>query len=520
MAPQPTAAEKAAQIKALDRLKKDGLLTGVTSAWHLLKDTMPANNPSKKTIADYMRGDSSLQVHRMPRNVAGPKHAIAAVIPDAQPLSAVFVDTFFLAPSLKKKVAFSACILYIDALTKAIHLEPCALGQSDRPFSSQNLAGLKTFINKVQTKAGDSNLMLLKIRTDGGGENLGVFKQWLADQREAHPHHFKHTMTSGSRASGNSLAERCISSVRRLIGAHFRSKQAQWVANDVPNRDRRYNWTDYVKHYEDTYMNRVHNTIKCTPNDAVRQIGVTYTELRDRIIERAEKRYGDRELDPYQPTKMRKEKQVLKVGDHVRKQIYKSGPGRNTLDASKSNKASFGHNYSTDRFIIDTVNAAEHTRGGGKNTTYLLRKEGSQSQERGVWTRAQLLFVPPPSTLDLTKAAEAEEQDSDDDSDDDYNDKATGSIRPPRDDGHRYQKNDILLIDRKFWDSSFDNGAIGARELRQLRREAHEATITRKLPRRTNKPGVQFYTIEIDGETFRSIPNLDTSAHVEFLAET
>ena len=93
-------------------------------------------------------GDSTLQVHRMPRNVAGPKLAIAAVIPDAQPLSTVFVDTFFLAPSLKKKVAFSACILYIDALSKAIHLEPCALGQSDRPFSSQSLAGLKAFIKK------------------------------------------------------------------------------------------------------------------------------------------------------------------------------------------------------------------------------------------------------------------------------------------------------------------------------------------------------------------------------------
>ena len=518
MAPQATAADKQAQISALDQLKKEGLLTGVTSAWHLLKSKMPINNPSKKTIATYMRDKPDLQPHRMPRNVTGPKHSIAAVIPDAKPLSAVFVDTFFLAPSLKKKVAFTACILYIDALTKAIHLQPCALGQADRPFSSTNLAGLKTFINKVQTKAGDSNLMLLKVRTDGGGENLGDFKQWLADQREAHPHHFKHTMTSGSRASGNSLAERCISSVRRIIGAHFRSKQAQWIANDIPNRDRRYNWTDYAKHYEDTYMNRVHNTIKCTPNDAVRQIGVTYTELRDRIIERAEKRYGNRVLDPYQPTKMRKENQVLKVGDHVRKQTYQSNkPGRNTLDASKSNKASFGENYSSDLFIIDTVNAAENTRGGGKQTTYLLRKHGSQAQERGVWTRAQLLFVPA-STLDYTQGAEAEEQD-DDDSDDDYNDKATGSIRPPRDDGHRYKQNDILLIDRKFWDSSFDNGAISARKLRQLRRESHEANITRRLPRRANRPGVQFYTIEIDGETFRSIPNLDTSAHVEFLAE-
>ena len=55
-------------------------------------------------------------------------------------------------------------------------------------------------------------------------------------------------------------------------------------------------------------MNRVHGTIKCTPNGAVRQNGVTYTELSDRTIERAEKRYGDRELGPYKPTKMRKEK--------------------------------------------------------------------------------------------------------------------------------------------------------------------------------------------------------------------
>ena len=214
--------------------KKEGMLTGVTSAWNLLKGTVPTNNPSKKTIANYMHDKSDLQPHRMPRNVAGPKLAIAAVIPEANPLSAVFVDTFFLAPSLKKKVTYTACILYIDALTKMIYLQECTLGQADRPFASTNLAGSKTFINKVQTKAGNSSLMLLKVRTDGGGENLGEFKQWLADQREAHPHHFKHTMASrGGRARGNSLAERCISSVRRLIGAHFRSKQAAWVANTM-----------------------------------------------------------------------------------------------------------------------------------------------------------------------------------------------------------------------------------------------------------------------------------------------
>ena len=89
----------------------------------------------------------------MPRNVVGPKQAIAAVIPDAKPLSAVFVGTFSLAPSPKKKVSYTACILYTGALTKMIHLELCALGQADRPFASTNLAGLKTFISKAQTKA-------------------------------------------------------------------------------------------------------------------------------------------------------------------------------------------------------------------------------------------------------------------------------------------------------------------------------------------------------------------------------
>ena len=119
MPPQPTAAEKAAQIKALDRLKKDGLLTGVTSAWHLLKDTMPTNNPSKKTISAYMSDKPDIQVQRMPASHAGEKNAVSAVIPHpAVPLSAVFADTFFLAASLKRKKVYKACVLYICALTK------------------------------------------------------------------------------------------------------------------------------------------------------------------------------------------------------------------------------------------------------------------------------------------------------------------------------------------------------------------------------------------------------------------
>ena len=68
------------------------------------------------------------------------------------------------------------------------------------------------------------------VRTDGGSEWRGAFKTWIEDQQAAHPGMYTHTMTSGSRASGNSVAERTIASVRRIIGAHCRSVEADWNA--------------------------------------------------------------------------------------------------------------------------------------------------------------------------------------------------------------------------------------------------------------------------------------------------
>ena len=51
-----TAAEKQAQIDALDQLKKDGRLTGTHSAYAILKDMFPrGKNPGLKTIGDYLR---------------------------------------------------------------------------------------------------------------------------------------------------------------------------------------------------------------------------------------------------------------------------------------------------------------------------------------------------------------------------------------------------------------------------------------------------------------------------------
>jgi hypothetical protein len=143
-----TAAEKQAQIDALDQLKKDGRLTGTHSAYAILKDMFPrGKNPGLKTIGDYMRDKPDLQPHRMPASHAGEKNAVSAVIPHpAVPLSAVFADTFFLAASLKKKKVFKACVLYICALSKLVHLEPASFGDEDRPFSETGRDGCFRFI--------------------------------------------------------------------------------------------------------------------------------------------------------------------------------------------------------------------------------------------------------------------------------------------------------------------------------------------------------------------------------------
>ena len=80
-----------------------------------------------KTIGDYMRDKPDLQPHRMPASHAGEKNAVSAVISwPPIPLSSVFADTFFLAPSLERNKVHKGCILYICALTKFVHLEPAA----------------------------------------------------------------------------------------------------------------------------------------------------------------------------------------------------------------------------------------------------------------------------------------------------------------------------------------------------------------------------------------------------------
>ena len=254
----------------------------------------------------------------------------------------MFADTFFLAASLKKKKVFKACVLYICALTKLVHLEPASFGDEDRPFSETGRDGCIRFIEKVRQLSGMPDLHMVKISTDGGSEWRGAFKTWIENEQAAHPGMYTHTMTSGSRASGNSVAERTIASVRRIIGAHFRSVEADWNARDVPTNQRRYNWTDHVQLYEDRYNNNKHGTIRAKPIDAV-AANPPYAELQTRIAVRAARRYGGRQIDRHMPGKTSHANRVLSIGDLVRKQTFQSGkPGKATLQAKDSKKASQG----------------------------------------------------------------------------------------------------------------------------------------------------------------------------------
>jgi len=500
MPPQTTAAEKAAQIKALDRLKKDGLLTGVTSAWHLLKDTMPTNNPSKKTISAYMSDKPDIQVQRMPASHAGEKNAVSAVIPHpAVPLSAVFADTFFLAASLKRKKVYKACILYICALTKYVHLEPANFGDEDRPFSETGRDGTVRFIEKVRQLSNTPDLEMVKIRTDGGSEWRGAFKTWIEDQQAAHPGMYTHTMTSGSRASGNSVAERTIASVRRIIGAHFRSVEADWNARDVPTNQRRYNWTDHVELYEDRYNQNKHGTIRARPIDAVAG-DPPYTELQTRIAVRAAKRYRGRRIDRHIPTKTSHANRVLSVGDLVRKQTFQSGkPGKATLQAKDSNKASQGGNFSEQIFKVARVNAAS----GNKQTTYILA-DLDDAEERGTWIRPQLLHIPP-ETLNYLSDDDLDDSDDDDEEEGDYNDAATADPRPPNQSGHRFKQFDRLLFKSGYFRCA--PGGLGALSNIMHDRQGVITELQRERPR--GNRGAYMYEVKFDAGNRKPSVTLD-----------
>jgi len=300
---------------------------------------------------------------------------------------------------------------------------------------------------------------------------------------------YTHTMTSGSRASGNSVAERTIASVRRIIGAHFRSVEADWNARDVPTNQRRYNWTDHVELYENRYNQNKHGTIRARPIDAVAG-DPPYAELQMRIISRAAKRYGGRKIDRHIPTKTSHANRVLSIGDLVRKQTFQSGkPGKATLQAKDSGKASQGSNFSTQVNKIARVNAAS----GNKQTTYILA-DLDDAEERGTWIRSQLLHIPQETLQYLSEDDMDDSDDDDDDDEDDYNDAATADPRPPNQTGFRYKENDRLLFKSGYFRCA--PGGLGALSNVIHDRQGVITELQRERPR--GNRGAYMYQVTFD----------------------
>ena len=170
-----------------DLVLTKGVGIGVTALAHKLRKEDGVNAPSRAEVADFLREQPSHQIATMPKSVTGKDNAIAPVIPKAMPLSRVFADSLFLPASYqaqkgKSGVVFKGAVLFVDGLTKFIHLEPVEFLNGDRPMASIALTGYKEFIRKCREISG------LKIdpehlRTDGGSEFLGVFKTWGRDPK-------------------------------------------------------------------------------------------------------------------------------------------------------------------------------------------------------------------------------------------------------------------------------------------------------------------------------------------------
>ena len=143
------------QTKQLEEIViRDGCGIGVTALHHKLRVEMGADAPTREEIGRWKRAVPSEQIARMPKSTSGSKNATAPVIPPAYPMSRVFADTYFLPAAYHTKKGkgkvHKATILYCDALTKFIHVEPCALLVKDRPMSSVAVAGYKRFIVKFK----------------------------------------------------------------------------------------------------------------------------------------------------------------------------------------------------------------------------------------------------------------------------------------------------------------------------------------------------------------------------------
>ena len=216
-----------AKRQALDALHADGRLTGVATAYHELRDG--GLSITKADIYEYMRSRPSIQKSRLPHATDGEKNTVNAVIPPPIPLSMTLSDTMFLPASLRKmstKRVHRGLILFIDGLTKYVHLEPASfrseLADAERPLSETARNGLLHFRDKIRQRSSLA-LHVARMHTDGGSEYAGAISRSLVTLQALNPGFYTHTKTASSRSAKNAMAERRIGTIRRIIYSHYRS---------------------------------------------------------------------------------------------------------------------------------------------------------------------------------------------------------------------------------------------------------------------------------------------------------
>ena len=423
--------------------------------------------PNRKSIEIFLRKDPSHQIDRPVRHaVAGgikspPKYAIKPVIPNARVFDIVFCDSMRMPKtiSLDDGAEYSWCFVMVDALTKMIFVKPLQLQTKlstttkkrqkitedeseeqfipkNRPASDQTYKFFLEFIKRINKtrKHHDPtrrDVFPRLVVSDRGSEFMGPWTKGLNELKNKYKKtktngedtfpYFNYTKTPLGRSQYNSLAESAVGICRRAFYRINRSYQEQlekrtgkkkrWVPEDwhvdTQSVDL-YDWTQDCDEVMRRLNSRYHSTTKTTPISALLEIGISHKQVKQNIVEVAEKRYKDVKhnlnLPGFSPSS------PVTVGDYVRVKIAKIGDmgvtfhqkGSTTKKATKS----ASNNWSIN--IYKVVDMKVLNKG---QRTYRVENIDPNSSKRvqGFLTRVQVLKVPPDTVLDSGRTVKNEE---------------------------------------------------------------------------------------------------------------
>ena len=268
---------------------------------------------------------------------------------------------------------------------------------------------------------------------------------------------------------------------------------------------------------------RRHSTIKTRPVGVIAGVTLTYQETQQQIIDSARKNYGDHVSDRMQPRFSSEENRDLSIGDLVRTLNAKSGPGRATWSAKKSNKMGAGGDWSEELFVVARLRRANNNWG---NSFYIIAEldltqpNNIGDHKTGVFTRQQLLHCPI-ETLNYLSSSDDDDDDSSDDGEDTQPVSAVAADPRPLVPGTwRYKIGDSLLFTAAFFNAQL--GGLNGLEHQTMRRDRTGIIRTRirERPRGANR-GQYLYTVLFnDSATIVPRLPLDNDVDATFLVET